>query len=121
MLKAGRRWPRADLDKFIAEYPTTPVRVLSERYGRSARSIASTASRLKLRQTYETKAAIGKASRLGKTGRRNGYRLWSDHDRETTLALYGVIPTKKLAEITQRSMSSVRALVMRTKKVLESA
>ena len=111
----GRAWDRHDLVRFIEEYPHTPVAVLCRRYGRTARSIASTASRLRLRQETVLKASLGRLARLGKKGR-GQYRVWTDSDRVVALALYGRIPTKSIARRLGRSERSVRSLAIRVGK-----
>ena len=111
----SRPWPREELRQFIEEYPRTPVAILCRRYGRTARSIASTASRLRLRQETALKASVGRLARLGKTGR-GEYRVWTDSDRVVALALYGKIPTKSIAKRLNRSVRSVRSLAQRFSK-----
>ena len=110
-----RQWNREDLKRFIEEYPVTPVSILCLRYGRSERSLASTASRLRLRQETALRARLGREARLGKTGR-GEYRVWTDSDRVVALALYGRIPTKYLALRLNRSKRSVRSLAQRFSK-----
>lgn len=106
-------WSREEIRRFIEVYPTTEVASLSLLFGRSARSIASKAHRLMLRQDPELKSALGRRSNPRKRGRIN-YSRWPKEDRKAALALYPKVSTKAIAERFGRSERSVRYLAIRT-------
>lgn len=106
-------WSREEIRRFIEVYPTTEVAALSLLFGRSARSIASKAHRLMLRQDPELKSALGRRSNPRKRGRIK-YTRWPKADREAALALYPKVSTKAIAKQFGRSERAVRYLAIRT-------
>lgn len=114
----NRPWCQSDLNRFIEEYPVTPVAVLCRLYGRSERAIASKAHKLGLRQHPALKSALGRLSQP-KRKSRGEYRRWSKADRDAAMALYPKVSTAAIAAQFGRSVRSVRYLAYRlgTKKL----